>query len=414
MLKRIFLNEKGSAFLMVFFCAIVLSVLGVTALYLANTELTESSKKYEMAKAFYLAEAGLQRAFSEMNSGTENGWDDELAGSDGEMGTDDDGILSFGPRVDCYKDHYGDEKIDGGSVENERQDLPYYLGYYNVRIGDGRHPDDRNEVCKKVILRSTGVSTQDFTKILEAEIKIFDLPTPPAVVFLVPKADAGFPDPDFNGQSWMIDGNDRTPDGSPDGTPGTGNPILGVASNNSVVPLIGALKDNQRDQVQGVGYDDEMDPPTPSIQQIGLEVNMYETVEYLRRISDNTVAPGTYAQFDGQFGTSDDYQVTMCDGDLHLSGQVGGCGVLVVNGHLTISGQGFWHGYIFCTEGATITGGGLPFHLYGAMIVGTTPMLDKHANFTISGQADLYYSQQTCAQARTDLHTAYFSYWSDM
>jgi len=388
MLKKVLLKEDGGVVLLIFFCATMITVLGVTAYYVANTELTEATKKYETAKAFYLAEAGLQRAFVEMDSGVDDGWNDELAGSDGEQGTDDDGILSFGPQVDCYA---ANEDADGSDTDMNAPFLKYYLGHYDVAIEDARRLDEKSGPCTKVILQSTGVSTKNFEKRID---------------------DASFPDPNFNGQSWMIDGNDTTPDGTPDGTPGSGAPILGIASNMSVTPVLSALKDNQLDQVKGVGYDETTDPITPSIEQIDLQVNLVETVDYLKGVADNTVVPGTHSQFTGEFGSPDDYQVTVCDGDLHLSGQIEGYGVLVVTGNLTVSGQGTWHGYIFCLEGATFTGGGQPFHLYGALLVGTTSADKTKAPFTISGQSDLYYSQQTVEQAQTDVVAAYFSYWS--
>ncbi|UCE17287.1 MAG: hypothetical protein JSV84_10320, partial [Gemmatimonadota bacterium] len=401
-------GQQGSVLLLIFFCATMVSVLGLTTLYLANTELTESSKKYEMSKAFYLAEGGLQRAFHNMNSGIENGWSDEIAGTDGTIGTEDDGILNFGRRVDCYSSN--------GTIESEEDDCsqPYYLGCYEVRVEDGRDDEQRTGVCNRAILRSTGISTQNFRKSLEAEIEIFELPWPPAVVFLVPGLNGTYPNPTFNGQSWMIDGNDRRPDGTPDGTPGTGSPILGIASNVSVNPVLSSLAENELDQVRGADFDETTDPIIPSVRQVDLIVNLYETVDYLKGIADNNVVSGTYSQFTGEYGNSDNYQVTYCSGDLHLSGRIEGYGVLVVDGHLTLSGQGTWNGYIFCTEGAEFTGGGRPFHLYGAMILGTPSGGDRKANFTCSGQADLYYSQETVEEARTNLRAATYTYWSEL
>ena len=404
MLRRIILDDHGGALLWVIFSVTALVVLGVTTHYLANTELTDTSKKYETTKAFYLAEAGLQRAFSELSSGMDDGWDDELKGSDGDMGTEDDGTLSFGPKVDCFANT--DNAIQSG-VDVEVPVSNYYVGHYDVRIEDGRHTNKQVGVCTKVRVKSKGVSTQNLEKTVEAVLEIFELPWPPAVVFLVPGDNAAFPDPDFNGQSWMIDGNDT----NPDGTPGTQPPIIGIASNASVVPVVGALKDNQRDQVQGGGYDDTTDPPTPSIEQVDLQVNLVETVDYLKEVADNTLSPGTYSNFTG-FGSSDDYQVTVVDGDLHLSGPIEGYGVLVVTGNLTVSGQGTWNGFIICLESATFVGGGEAFHLYGTLMVGTSSG-EKHAgNFTISGQADLYYSSQILEQATRDVKSTYISSWS--
>ena len=101
MFKGTIFNERGGVLFAVALSAVAMIMLGVTAFYLANTEVTSSGAKFEKAKALYLAEAGLARAIVEMTSGMDDGWEDEIAGADGETGTCDDGILSFGASVHC-------------------------------------------------------------------------------------------------------------------------------------------------------------------------------------------------------------------------------------------------------------------------------------------------------------------------
>ena len=406
MLQSIVWNEKGSVMFLVLFCTLCISVLGLTAYYIANTEVTESSERYEEAKALYLAEAGLQRAIAEMTSGMDDGWDDEVAGIDGEQGTEDDGILSFGPQVYCAPDQ-GDYTTNESDEISSPEIMSRLIGHYEVRIQDGRRPGQETGPCNKVVLASTGVSSKSFEKSVEAEIELFDLPRPPATVFIVPGAKtSGFPDPDFHGQSWSINGNDT----NTDGTPGIEPSLLGIASNASVGSIVSALKDNQKDQVMGTGYDITTSPITPSIDEASLEMNVTKIIKALRGMDHNPVAPGTYSSFTG-FGGTDDYPITVCDGDLSLTGQVEGSGVLVVTGNLVVTGQGNWNGYILCQGDARFTGGGTGFHLYGCLMLGTSSGLESISNFTICGNADLSYSHEAVEQARADVRTVQVNYW---
>lgn len=397
MLKTTVSNERGGMLFVVAFAAVLMMVCGVTAYYMATTEISAAGARSEKAKALYLAEAGLQRALVGMTSGMDDGWDDELAGEDGQDGTEDDGILSFGPEVDCY--------ASGGA------DLwTHYLGHYDVRIEDGRRPDQQSGSCNKVILGSTGVSIKNFKKRVEAEVEIFDLPQPPATVFMVGRYNETlFPDPDFSGQAFMIDGNDM----NPDGTPGPGASVPGLASNGPATPIVDALRDNQKDQVKGTGYDETTSPITPSVQQTGTQVNLTQIAQKLKGMADNIIAPGTYSTFTG-YGGPGDYQITVCDGDLHLSGQIEGRGVLVVTGDFKMSGQGRWDGYIIALNHARFVGGGTSFHLYGALMIGNSSGLDYVAEFEITGNSDLSYSTETIEKARTDVRTVSINHWRSL
>lgn len=405
MLKATVLNERGGMVVITAFAVVVMTVCGLTAYYLATTELTASGLKFEKAKALYLAEGGLQRAITEMSEGLDNGWDDELAGVDGETGTEDDGILSFGSSVNCaaFK----------GEVTTDEQDVnrasvwDNYIGHYDVKIEDGRPPSQQTGPCNKAVLSSTGVSSKNYKTKVQAEIDLFELPTPPALVYMVGRYnETEFPDPQFAGQAWEIVGYDT----NPDGTLGGGSDMPGIASNGPAQAVLDKLADNQKDQLMGVGYDPTTSPITPSVLQTNTEVNLREVAYRLKGMADNTVAPGTYSTFTG-YGTPDDYQITVCDGDLHLSGAIDGYGVLVVTGDFKMSGQGKWEGYIICLNHARFTGGGTQFHLYGTLLIGNSSGLDYLAEFDITGNSDLYFSWQTVERAKADVRTVVVKNW---
>jgi Tfp pilus assembly protein PilX len=398
-------NERGGMIVIMAFAVVVMTVCGLTAYYLAGTELSASGTKFEKAKALYLAEGGLQRAITEMSSGLNDGWGDEIAGIDGTMGTDDDGILSFGPQVDCSA--FKGELVTDCNDVNETSYWDNYLGHYDVKVSDARPLEQQIGSTNKVILQSTGVSSKNVKRRIEAEIEIFDLPMPPSLVFMVGRYnETVFPDPFFAGQSWLVDGKDTATDLTLTGQPS----VPGIASNGPAQPIMDELHDNQKDQVFGSGYDDSVSPPIPSVAQDGMMVNLTETAQKLKGMADNLVPPGTYSTFTG-YGSPDDYQITVCDGDLHLSGLIEGYGVLVVTGDLIMSGQGKWEGYIICLNHARFTGGGNTFHLFGTLMIGNSSGLDYTAEFEITGNADLYFNIGNIEHARNDVRTVQINYW---
>lgn len=400
MLKKIALSEDGSVFLMVFFCAVLISVLGVTAYYVANTELTQASKKYEMAKALYLAEGGLERAIGEMVAGIDNGWDDEVAGADAQVGTGDDGILNFGSQVDCHA--YGE-----GDAAWSR-----YLGHYDVKIVDGRRPGESPGKCNRVIIGSEGVSTKNFKRRVEAEVELWELHLPQALVYI----DGQEMDTKFDGNAFMLDGKDTNPDES--SGPGPDVPAILVSRWQDVSPIRGEISGNQCDQVLGVGnlYGDN--PCTPSVLDLGswnpnnFNPNKFRSKDLpkLETMVNNTISGGTYADHT-TIGSEDEYLITQCTGDLHISGQFYGYGVLIVEGNLVVTGRGRWDGLIVAKNHARMSGGGNGFHLYGTLLVMDESGDDSEDEFRFSGQADGFYSTQTVTRVQESVRTVVVNRW---
>lgn len=68
-LLEIFKKEKGIALLTVVLFLFTLSIMGITFLSLINIDLTEIDTQYNDTQAFYLAEAGIEKAIWYLNSG---------------------------------------------------------------------------------------------------------------------------------------------------------------------------------------------------------------------------------------------------------------------------------------------------------------------------------------------------------
>ena len=405
MSRRMILNENGGVFLMVMFCGLLISVLGVTAYYVANTELTESSRKYEKAKALYLAEGGLERAILELQGGIKNGWDDEIAGLDKEMGTDDDGILSFGAKVDCYS-HEDYLRSENTSIWNS------YLGHYDVRIVDGRRPGESPGKCNRVVIGSDGISTKDFRRRVEAEVELWELKLPQALVYI----DGRGINTKYDGSVFLLDGKDTNPDLSSGSGPDV--PAILVPSWQDAITIRDDVESFQCDKVLGIGNMYGDDPCTPSVTDLAswnsndFNPNRFRSKDLpkLESLVNNVISGGTYA---GQImiGSPDEYLITKCEGYLHCSGLLMGYGILIVEGNLIITGEGEWHGLIITKNHAWMSGGGSGIHLFGTLLVMNESGIDNGWEFRYSGTSDGYYCTKTITKIQDSVMTLVVNRW---
>lgn len=393
---------------MAMFCMVLVSVLGLTALYVANTELTESSKKYEMAKALYLAEGGLERAILELQSGLGNGWDDEVVGVDGEMGTVDDGILSFGDQVDCFAYTTGEDVYQEGGTGYWNS----YLGHYDVKIVDGRRPGESPDKCNRVIIGSDGISTKNFKRRVEAEVELWELILPECFIYI-----NGYGmDTKFDGNAFLLDGKDTNPDGSPGVGPDV--PAILVPRWDDANTIRNEVGNNQCDQVLGVGnlYGDN--PCTPSVSDLGsrnpTNFNSYQfwahDLPKLEGMVSHEISGGTYAGHT-TIGAPDDYLITKCTGDLHTSGQFFGYGILIVEGDWVNTGKGEWHGVVIVKNECRMSGGGNGFHIFGMLLIMDSSGDDGTEEFRFSGQADGFYCTQTITRIQDSVRTLSVNSW---
>jgi hypothetical protein len=215
---------------------------------------------------------------------------------------------------------------------------------------------------------------------------------------------------DLRGNAFRVSGTDT----NPDGTPGSGAEVYGIATSVGDPPgsnstaLRDQLSSGEYGQITGQGSD-------PSIGESG---NVeFDTVFNAFKASPNTkVVPGTYSSVAWGDHLTDDYRVTYGSGDLHLSGTGHGAGVLLVDGNLTISGSFTFVGLVIVRGDLRVTGGGSAIHIYGSVMVGETlTAIDTDADLTVSGTADILYS--SAALARTSqllVKSTTVLYWNDL
>lgn len=212
---------------------------------------------------------------------------------------------------------------------------------------------------------------------------------------------------DLNGNAFRISGTDTNPDGTKGPAPETsgiattvGNP---PGSNDS--SLTDQISSKSADQITGLGGE-------PSINETE-EIDFDTVFNWFKAAPGKTlVAPGTYSGASWGSDKTNDYRVTYCTGDLHMSGASQGAGVLIVDGSLSVTGQFEFAGIVIVRGDVKITGGGSKIHIYGSLFVGKTLSTDD-ATLKVGGTADVIFSSKAITRASSLLGNTYdLLYWN--
>ena len=92
-------------------------------------------------------------------------------------------------------------------------------------------------------------------------------------------------------------------------------------------------------------------------------------------------------------------QITYVPGNVHLSGNAQGNGVLVVDGNLDINGGLQFYGLIIVRGVISFTGGGSAgVNIYGAVLAGQQSYVDT----TLGGSANIYFNFCALPQGSRD------------
>jgi hypothetical protein len=217
------------------------------------------------------------------------------------------------------------------------------------------------------------------------------LPIPPAAIYIDdPRASLR-----FNGNSFRVDGNDTNLDGSP----GSADPLLGIAVNGDPTEVADQLSQQQEDNVTGLGGDPSVGTWSPEDPDF-----ITTMVEYFSNSASNVFQ--NYSDiFTGQLGDASQgrFEVTYSEGDLRIGGGSQGAGVLCVEGNLIVSGGWDFVGYVFVTGRIIFVGGGGDTRIMGALFVGgdiLEPSGSGGPGGTISGNIEILYSDEALRRTR--------------
>jgi hypothetical protein len=302
-------NERGAALVAVLCLTTVLLPLGAYVVVQSRSDFLIQRNVQGEVEALYVAEAGLEQALAEIRPG--NSFDDVLVGPDGIGGTADDGTFPF-----------ASEPSFGLTSDSFR---------YHVRV-----VRDRSDLIRII---SRGSGTRGSTKVVEALVKRSPMPTTPAALYAEGDASGTDLGPDFR-----ISGLDHEP------TP----PLRRAAGNSAPVPAIGTSREaaiprlrerfagQASPQTEGAGGA----PSIGASAALGLD-------SYVARLGAAArVVNLPSSQVDElQLGTMESPQLSVIAGDLDVSGQLRGAGILIVRGTLHVSGQVEFSGLLLVEGG---------------------------------------------------------------
>jgi hypothetical protein len=184
------------------------------------------------------------------------------------------------------------------------------------------------------------------------------------------------PDMTFNGTQFLVSGQDWDPHTQ---SVVPGNPeVNGIITTGNSGTTSGNLSGQQQNNVEGAGAE-------PSVETSSVDLDLQALRDAYVPMAQVILPPDTYSGV--TWGDVDNYTIVHCTGDMHISGNCSGGGVLIVDGNFTLTGSFTWYGLIVVMGHIETSGGGSGIHLYGAVLSQGANGGDR-----ISGNADLLYS----------------------
>ena len=261
---------------------------------------------------------------------------------------------------------------------------------YNVNVYSGTTPANDG----RFVATATGI--EGVKNVVVANVTRSNVPsTAPGAIYLVNDAPT---DSTFNGNAFTVDGNDHRFAGGM----GTAPPVPGISTRNATntTETIASLTATQDDNVTGLGF--SMGPPivpsvwtspvAPSIAQL----NQIITDILARRGNPPNPPDDNTSNINANqvYGTPANPQIThLTANNVHMNGNASGCGIMVVEGDLTINGDFDFVGLMIVrgqtTFSTSITGNAT---IYGSLWT-------EDLNLTVGGSAVVNYSSDALALA---------------
>jgi hypothetical protein len=399
-------GQAGSALVITLLLLMGLTAMGAVFMTSSRTDTQIAANDMRYNQALYASEAGLHEAMARMWSPSiaqyvgedmqnpNSGWGRYIVSTAGNSAQDPDygdtGDDGLDNDIDGITDESGEVYPETMSVQAALEDqidypwvrISYSLDNSNNLIRYGDHDNNPTTRPRKNIVEGPPLVTittcgERGTARRTLEVELVKTPAP-YVKACIYTEDDNFK---FNGQSFLISGYDHNPvtgDSIP-GAPGVDAIVTTLDPNN----ILDNLAANQEDQI--IGPDGEASIQGSSYDlDLGAYVAQYSPYADFR-FSGDTNNPSTL-----DWGGIDEFHIVYVkDGDLHLSGNNTGGGLLLVDGSLLISGEFTWYGLVITLGDIDFSGGGQGQHIYGGVLS------EGHVTRNdISGQADVFYCSQ--------------------
>jgi hypothetical protein len=286
-------------------------------------------------------------------------------------------------------------KHDRTMMNSSFPDNSLFGGNYDINISG---PDS--------IVQVTSIATfmgVQHTTIVEAAADRVPFHPGPGAMYLSAGTVAGLKKNAFGG-SMEINGNDHDINGNLTG--GGSVPGIAVDGTTQQTSVLDMIAKNAIDQVLGAGG-------TPSVGVVG---NTIDWAEYAQLLADNPdilIDTQDKVKTTNEWGTLSQPKVTFVNGDIHINNSqaASGCGILVVNGNLTINGGFDFVGMVIAFKDASID-----IKLNGnGSIIGSLVVAGNQINVEVaSGNFETLYSTEALNLIQSLLTTKRFtilSWW---
>ena len=291
--------------------------------------------------------------------------------------------------------NYSDDVPGTGSFR-----LTVESGESNGTDDDGDGVIDETDEAQYMSVTSVGTSGQEERAVSVMLRRSAGVPEIPAPLVL----NVTSPVVDVRGNALTVNGADHDVFGV--AIPGAfAAPAL--SSPAPIGDLVSQISARQHDQFVGSGASPSVGQ-APALDLVGMIADANSSASI-------ALTGGTHANADLGDGLGPD--VVYCDGDLHLSGNVGGTGILAVDGDLVITGSFTWTGLVLVRDTVRLSGGGNTKRIVGALVAGFdvesgTIGHDADTGVTLSGTVDVIYSRAAVAAGSTPMGSVRVLSWS--
>ena len=334
-------NSSGMVLVVVVILAAVAGVLAAGLHFASGSRITQVRQEVRFEKAFFVAEAGIERAKSELLDRAINL----------------NGVLTNGGVLFGGVTPYG----EGGF-------------YVWVRNNTNFDPNPLVNTSQIVIIRSTGI-VETATRVIEAEVLV----TPTTAFTSMPThADGAL---GIYGTNSSVDVKGKILDGHDYNVPTDFN-CSGAActvDDPTTNPAVAGVYSATNASITGTSNIDGH-PPTTN----GVGTNILSETYWLQLLNALEPSATTYNN-DGIMGTRDAPMVIVLAGDVSIAGSVDGAGVLIIPGDATLR----------------VTG---TFHYEGLIILMGNGAIDFDADVYVNGTVDIY-GAMVCVGDNLDVTT---------
>jgi Tfp pilus assembly protein PilX len=419
-------SENGVALLIAIFALFLISIVALGMMVMAGTESSLNSNYKSSVQAFYDAKAGVEEARGRMWSGHPNAFGSFVVALGNTMAVGQTRYVlnpasgeTVNPTDMASTNQYADRRYISEWGSNPSTSSPTTTSlstqagisgplYKWVRITPRTESSAGIDVNGDSVLDNTTPLFYDGTQqFLSTQVpagvtsyyQVFELTalsvTPSGsqrlMQYVVAPNNLGLtlpaaltfdgPTPNYNAPSsnpFAMNGSDRSGSNPMPGctlTPQSPKPALGVVNNSDVAIAESNIPSNRLDHYLGSGAT----PPSISNISTSLPANeqsvssLQSLVQSITGVASNVLTGPVTSLSSAQLGSASDPQITVVNGDLTLSGNNTGYGILVVTGTLTFSGDTGWRGIVLVIgQGNIQENGGGNNEFDGAVLVAKT------------------------------------------